>query len=976
MLSRSSRSRVEWCAVATGAMGLTLAASAWAGSGGWVVFQNETGARLVADSALGANDLAEKDYAWGDVDHDGDLDIVCVRKQKFTTPGREKAVLFMNEGVAQGHAINGVFVDRSQQYASATNVPGDQGFMTPTNNRDVLVVDLTGDGWLDVVTATTLSDLATKVISHPRVYRNLGSVGGVWQGFRFEEERIPLLFSLPNGMPGAPRFCSVSAGDVDGDNDLDLYFTDYDQGPTPPFGIDIDDRLLINNGSGFFTDETAARMTGQMVASAFGTASAVEDMNGDGVRDIVKSTGLVPPQYVSIAYNNPANEGVYNRFQTFANLAPYHVTVGDLNQDSRLDMVISDDGADKYFLNTGNDASGMATFSQRSFSFQSGADDSFAGNSRIADLNHDGFNDVIICDVDVDEPECFSGRRMHMYRNLGDLPNVTLQEQGGEAPWSTDGAHDVVVFDMNGDGWNDMMIGRCATTEIWINQPPASLLFNYPDGLPGDFLPHSSLGFRVNVDAVAIEPTADSGRQFVSVDGGAFVETAMTRLHGNIYLATLPAVGCTSQVRFYVSAAGSNDLVYTDPPGAPGEFYSVVAAFGQELEFADDFEAPNAGWTVQNTAVTVGAWVRVDPIGTTSAGQPAQPENDYGQGADQTMCYVTGQHTGGGAGSSDLDGGPTTLTSPVFDLADVDAEVRYARWMFTNLGVADSLVTQITNNGTNWVTVEQTTSTAAAWQVRSFQVSDFVTPTATVQVRFSVSDNPNDSTTEAGIDSFSVTKLICEDADEPLLRHGLSGMSHAEFGFGGYIDPRLESSNGTALNRGLDRVTLQFNEQVFAVGGGPLAADSFTVTQTEGAAPTVLAVNTADNQTVEIVLDRIISLKEWTTVIAHVEDTAGNPIASLGNLGPGVNEPDRLDVAFLPGDIDQNSRVQPLDLLRFRQFLSGVFANPQGADADYADIDRNGAVAPLDLLRFRQLLAGTAPATQAWNGQQMNHPRP
>ena len=74
----------------------------------WVDLVDETAARMPAysnDPALSTNDLEEKDYAWGDVDNDGDIDLVVVRKQPFTTTGRRVNVLFMNEGTAEGHAF-------------------------------------------------------------------------------------------------------------------------------------------------------------------------------------------------------------------------------------------------------------------------------------------------------------------------------------------------------------------------------------------------------------------------------------------------------------------------------------------------------------------------------------------------------------------------------------------------------------------------------------------------------------------------------------------------------------------------------------------------------------------------------------------------------------------------------------------------------------------------------------------------------
>jgi len=124
----------------------------------WVEFTNETASRIVAAPNVSTNDVAEKDYIWGDVDQDGDIDLICVRKLAFTTGGASAFrtnVLFMNQG--------GVLVDRTSDFASSSDVAGDNGFLTPTNDRDVILADVTGDGWLDIVTAVTLADAAISV---------------------------------------------------------------------------------------------------------------------------------------------------------------------------------------------------------------------------------------------------------------------------------------------------------------------------------------------------------------------------------------------------------------------------------------------------------------------------------------------------------------------------------------------------------------------------------------------------------------------------------------------------------------------------------------------------------------------------------------------------------------------------------------------------------------------------------------------
>ncbi len=173
------------CVVAVGGM---VAAPLQAGD--WLTFVNETSTRLVADSAVGANDTEEKDMAWGDVDNDGDIDLVVVRKEPFTTPGGRRNVLLINEGIADGHSIEGVLVDRTAEFMSAAD-DGGQGGLDLTNDRDVAVADLNLDGWLDVVTSTAYGQGLAKSISHSRIYINLGEIDGIWQGFRYEQKRTP-----------------------------------------------------------------------------------------------------------------------------------------------------------------------------------------------------------------------------------------------------------------------------------------------------------------------------------------------------------------------------------------------------------------------------------------------------------------------------------------------------------------------------------------------------------------------------------------------------------------------------------------------------------------------------------------------------------------------------------------------------------------------------------------------------------------
>jgi hypothetical protein len=218
-------------------------------------------------------------------------------------------------------------------------------------------------------------------------------------------------------------------------------------------------------------------------------------MNGDGALDVVKCSTRTAPVNLSIAYNQPASVGSFNIFQQFNPTgSPYHIDVGDLNNDGRLDAVITDDGSDRFMFNTGNDALGRVVWSTANlFGFVSGVDEGFGGDNHIADLDNDGWPDVIISDFDHDLAGCL--RHARIYHNPGGVPgSTTLQliEEAGTSGWrgaegilpaDVAGTFDEAIFDLDNDGDVDIVFGRCAGTSVFLNQESNCTLTKYGTGV-------------------------------------------------------------------------------------------------------------------------------------------------------------------------------------------------------------------------------------------------------------------------------------------------------------------------------------------------------------------------------------------------------------------------------------------------------------------------------------------------------------
>lgn len=140
------------------------------------------------------------------------------------------------------------------------------------------------------------------------------------------------------------------------------------------------------------------------------------------------------------------------------------------------------------------------------------------------------------------------------------------------------------------------------------------------------------------------------------------------------------------------------------------------------------------------------------PIGPVAPGEDATPGSGTG------YCFVTGNGPAGSDPSQyDVDGGKTTLTSPLLNLTGMtEPTLSWSRWYFMNTpGEPDSFVIQITRDGTNWVTVRSIIQSHPEWHQDVIRVKDYIVPSATVRVRFIAQDQPpTDGVVEAGVDDF------------------------------------------------------------------------------------------------------------------------------------------------------------------------------------------------------------------------------
>ena len=348
------------------------------------------------------------------------------------------------------------------------------------------------------------------------------------------------------------------------------------------------------------------------------------------------------------------------------------------------------------------------------------------------------------------------------YDGMGQSFDYYFSTMTTSGEYSQGAAHQAALRTMYAYGlWNSQVYYQMFEWGTLFGNPDLSmaavpaLAFDFPEGLPGAYEPP---GAAITVKTII----GDRLEAYVPGTGflhyrydssSSYTRVALVPLGGGLFEVQLPAPEAGDEPEFYFSAEGDGGTTVFSPEGAPNDVYSFgVAAVWPA--FMDDFEE-DRGWTVEDVGVTTGTWEHCDPNGTWNfSGIQVAPEDDNpaGQG---TMCYVTENGPPGGIYYLyDVDGGPTRLVSPVIDLCGGDARIGFHAWYFNDHFDDPFDVDVSCDGGATWTHVA--TLARSAWDRSRFVLSDYATPSASLKVRFSAVDDPDNSVTEAGIDDFVV----------------------------------------------------------------------------------------------------------------------------------------------------------------------------------------------------------------------------
>jgi hypothetical protein len=275
----------------------------------------------------------------------------------------------------------------------------------------------------------------------------------------------------------------------------------------------------------------------------------------------------------------------------------------------------------------------------------------------------------------------------------------------------------------------------CANVNIFLstdggNSFPTSLASNTPnDGSQSVTVPNvATTTARVKVNC--------ANNIFFDVSNTNFTITA-----GATSTPTATATGTATATATGTSTA-TPTATSTPPPGGD--------------VFFDNFET-NLGWTVNpnsNDTATSGVWERGNPEDTSDRNGPKQ----LGTTVSGSNDLVTGASAGSGVGANDLDGGVSSIQSPLINLPGGTLTLSFSYYLAHNnaSSSADYLRVSVVGSSTTMVLEElgAANNDNGVWAAHSINISSFAGQT--VRIRIEAADASGDSVLEAAVDDVRI----------------------------------------------------------------------------------------------------------------------------------------------------------------------------------------------------------------------------
>ena len=398
-------------------------------------------------------------------------------------------------------------------------------------------------------------------------------------------------------------------------------------------------------------------------------------------------------------------------------------------------------------------------------------------------------------------------------------------------------------------------------------------LFSYID------LAHAPVEFASAGEDILIEAEADITFPYVTyfdavrlhyrlAHGDDWTVVSMTQ-DGDVFSHVLQEVPGGTVVEYYMDIvdvfggeSSVSPIAANKPINGNLPHHILVGLYPVLINDLDDYsEFGYWDMDLPTDNATTGQWEEATPVGSLTNPQDfttvVAPFEDHTEGANG-FAYITGLNPelGSGIGENDVDGGHTTLVSPVIDLSPYENPVlAYWRW-YTNAPATganpgtDWWQVEVSNDaGNTWQYLENTSQQDISWRRNAFNIADVLEPTETFQIRFIASDSTTlgeyldgGSLVEAAVDDivlYDVTAPETSILEERIAVELSPNPAHSRTTSSGWIpgsSVRIFDANGRIISThrangwgSVDIDVSHLSEGTYVVSGWDLASNSISL---------------------------------------------------------------------------------------------------------------------------------------------------
>ncbi|CAF1361048.1 unnamed protein product [Adineta steineri] len=281
-------------------------------------------------------------------------------------------------------------------------------------------------------TRVVLSDINNDNILDMVVADNGTNMIGVFLGSTYMNGILEGTYSTGS----SPHPHGLALGDFNHDGQLDITIANY--------GLD-NVGVLLGHTNGTFPLQTVFS-TGDL---SFPTSVAVVDLNNDNELDIIVANSGTENVGILYGYGNGSFTNL-NMYSTGVGSIPQAVTIGDFNNDQKLDIAVIDSGTNRVETLIRYDTGSF----RKQITFSTGTG-SAPRAVAVADLNNDGWLDFV------------SGNSDNVGVFLG-LDNDTFSNQTTYSTGINSVTYSVAIVDLNNDSYLDMVVANLGSDNVGI----------------------------------------------------------------------------------------------------------------------------------------------------------------------------------------------------------------------------------------------------------------------------------------------------------------------------------------------------------------------------------------------------------------------------------------------------------------------------------------------------------------------------